>query len=278
MISDHNRKTLDAGQFHINHFKDAPSLPLHVPVTANDLWSGTHSFERKKSELFVLELVTAGNVLFIQNGKKYLVQAGDIFVLHLDSAHHYSVGPAGYMHKRIVQINGALLEPLLRSTGLLYCDHIRPKNRTLLESYFRQANQESIQKKPGYLIRLSALAYELLLLLGQEITPKLPTVLGEATSFIQQNMKCKLSSMEIAAQVGLSETHLNRLFRVHLKSSPIRYLINQRLLLAQYLLKQTNFSIKEIAEMTGFGDPFYFSAQFKKYLRSSPKIWRDKAK
>ena len=45
---------------------------------------------------------------------------------------------------------------------------------------------------------------------------------------------------------------------------------------AKYLLTENDRPVKEVAEMLGFEDAFYFSRMFKKYTGVSPQAFRNK--
>ena len=69
---------------------------------------------------------------------------------------------------------------------------------------------------------------------------------------------------DIAKAVGVSRSHLYRVFMSNVGQSPIDYLTNYRISEACYLLKNSELSIAEIAVSVGFFDQFYFSRVFKK--------------
>ena len=61
--------------------------------------------------------------------------------------------------------------------------------------------------------------------------------------------------------------------------SPLTYLMEKRIDCAKQLLlrrnnNDSNYSIKEIAEMCGFSDPLYFSRYFKKITGVPPKEYK----
>ena len=56
--------------------------------------------------------------------------------------------------------------------------------------------------------------------------------------------------------------------------SPGAYLLRKQLEEARRLLVETELKVYEIAELTGFSDPFYFSRFFKARTGLSPKEYR----
>ena len=85
-----------------------------------------------------------------------------------------------------------------------------------------------------------------------------------AIKFIQFNYSHDISVDDIAKAVGVSRSHLYRVFVANMGQSPIDYLTGYRISEACSLLKNTKLSIAEIAVSVGFFDQFYFSRVFKK--------------
>lgn len=74
-------------------------------------------------------------------------------------------------------------------------------------------------------------------------------------------------------------THMNKYYMVHSFTkyaglSPIQYLYQTRLKRAQHLLKNTNYSISDIASSTGFSSQSYFTQIFRKNFNMTPVKYR----
>jgi len=69
---------------------------------------------------------------------------------------------------------------------------------------------------------------------------------------------------------NMSEVHFRRLFKNTYRILPVKYLNILRTGRAKDLLKQSIYSITDIAEMTGYSDVYYFSKAFKKMTGTSP--------
>lgn len=80
----------------------------------------------------------------------------------------------------------------------------------------------------------------------------------------------------LAAQAHLSPSRFAHLFRKETGHAVIEAILHARLAEAAKLLELTPTSIKEIAEQTGFGSPFYFSAQFSRRYGLSPRRFRER--
>jgi AraC-like DNA-binding protein len=78
----------------------------------------------------------------------------------------------------------------------------------------------------------------------------------------------------LAAAVGLSAGHLHRLFRDHVGLGPGHALELVRLARAAEALQRSNASIAEIAELTGFANPYHFSRRFRRAYGQPPGTYR----
>jgi AraC-like DNA-binding protein len=85
-----------------------------------------------------------------------------------------------------------------------------------------------------------------------------------AIKYIQFNYSHDISIDDVAKSVGVSRSHLYRVFMLNVGQSPIDYLTEYRINEACKLLRAGNLSIAEVAISVGFFDQFYFSRVFKR--------------
>jgi AraC-like DNA-binding protein len=111
-----------------------------------------------------------------------------------------------------------------------------------------------------------------------EPTAKLPLPVEKAFDFIREVARrdpapiVTLSDLARAAHV--SAEHLCRLFRRSLNAGPLECLRLARLDRAAALVGRSNLTFKEIAETTGFANPFHFSTAFKATYGIPPREYR----
>ena len=72
----------------------------------------------------------------------------------------------------------------------------------------------------------------------------------------------------------MSVTHYSALFRRHGGFAPIDFLIRQRVQHACRLLDTTSLSVGEVAERTGYADPYYFTRCFRRVMGVAPRAYR----
>jgi len=93
--------------------------------------------------------------------------------------------------------------------------------------------------------------------------------------YLQTNYSSQINFSQIASEYNFSSSYLTKIFKEHTGTSPIKYLIEYRIKIAKGLLKDTNLTVKEVAEKTGFIDQFYFSKCFKNYCGITPSQYKE---
>ncbi len=80
---------------------------------------------------------------------------------------------------------------------------------------------------------------------------------------------------EIAKEIGISQSHLQRLYRELFGTSLMEDLISARIQMAEYLLMHTDLRVTEIAVECGYHSETHFMRQFKKRKNMTPTQFRE---
>ncbi|HHY83578.1 MAG TPA: AraC family transcriptional regulator [Clostridiales bacterium] len=99
-------------------------------------------------------------------------------------------------------------------------------------------------------------------------------IIGMAVDFIRKNYSYGITVQQTAEHLGVSRSHLFRLFKQNMGQSVQEYLLAFKLEQAEAMLKETNMSIKEVMYSCGFNDMPNFSRQFKKAYGKPPAAYR----
>ena len=99
--------------------------------------------------------------------------------------------------------------------------------------------------------------------------------LRRAVGLIDQRIEQLSDLKTLAKSVGLSVTHLERLFRREMGLSCGKYLRKRRMEYARDLLTHSTLAIKEIAYRLGYAHPTHFSRDVRGYWKKSPAQLRD---
>lgn len=102
----------------------------------------------------------------------------------------------------------------------------------------------------------------------------IPANIKKICEFIEANYSKKIGLEDVAEVVGYSKYHINRLFKQHMGTTIVDYLIQVRINKAREHLKKGTYSIKQISNMIGYSDPNYFTWTFKKIEGISPVKYR----
>ena len=102
----------------------------------------------------------------------------------------------------------------------------------------------------------------------------IPPIIRNAINYIQENFSNNLQIEDIATASNCSTSYLSRIFKKHLGKSPYCYLTEYRLFFAEKLLRN-QFSVTDVALMSGFGDCSVFIKRFKKSFGITPLRYKD---
>ena len=101
-----------------------------------------------------------------------------------------------------------------------------------------------------------------------------PPLLRVILRYINDHLDAPLTVETLAAHTRMSASNLHLLFRTHLKTSPMRYLHEQRMKAARSALLTPYLSVKEVATICGYPDVNHFVRTFRKAHGIPPGQWR----
>ena len=122
----------------------------------------------------------------------------------------------------------------------------------------------------------SQLAFALLCELSgaDSAAPALPPLVQEAMEDIRANYVGLYGVEELSERLGVSKSHLVRMFTAALGIPPGRYLTKVRVEAAMRLLLHREYTLDVIASLCGFSGANYLCRVFKKETGHSPAQWR----
>ena len=98
--------------------------------------------------------------------------------------------------------------------------------------------------------------------------------LGRALAWALEHLDEPLSIEQLAGRAGMSPRTFARRFRAAHGTTPYRWLLGQRLLLARRLLETTDRPVERIAEHAGFGTAAALRVHFRRSVTTSPLAYR----
>lgn len=95
-----------------------------------------------------------------------------------------------------------------------------------------------------------------------------------AKEFMRKNLARELCVADIAAATGLSANHFSQGFKKVTGVTPHRWLMHARVDAAKDLLRNSDFTLKAIADACGFVDQSHFTKVFSRETGVTPAVWR----
>ncbi|MBO5879347.1 MAG: helix-turn-helix domain-containing protein [Clostridia bacterium] len=150
-----------------------------------------------------------------------------------------------------------------------------PQNPDAFERIFTEICKVWRTKSTGYRYKMYSLFYKILQQIEiqeeQKAAVLKPKKLQLALDYLHENFDNPQTTIEsVASYVGASSVYLRRLFRNAFNKNPLQYLNDMRIEHAISLLKTGYYSIQDVAALSGFNDPKYFSEVYKKKIGHSP--------
>jgi len=249
-------------------------------------------------DFYELVIVRNGSGQHVTESLAYPIAAGDVFVLSPQFKHYYTdtnnlelinilYSPEKLSIPRldITSIPGYYVlfevEPSLREKGQFKSRlTLGMEQLAAVEKIVSKLHGELKQRSSGYCFTALAHFMELISCLSRSYASynnKFSRKLLRASSmmnFIEHNFREKIGLDDIVRRSNMSLSTANRAFREAMDMTPIDYLIKVRIEYAAKLLKDSNLSVMEIAEKSGFSDSNYFTKQFRKIMGNSPRSYR----
>ncbi len=94
--------------------------------------------------------------------------------------------------------------------------------------------------------------------------------------YIDDHYASDLNLSDMAARFNYHPSYFSELFKKRVGRTFIQYLTDVRMTQAIRLLEETQLSLWDIAELTGFSNASYFSSKFKKIYGVSPSDYRER--
>jgi AraC-like DNA-binding protein len=211
----------------------------------------------------ILGLVAAGErTLTLANGK-FVLRAGDGFVIAPDAPHAFSAVTDGC--HRVVAIDEAALPAVRWRSGL-----VRDVEwQSAFDTLHAAAEAGSVDSEPliAPLLRLTAN------LLPTDDGPVLaagPVRLARRVA--SADLEAGLGLADIARRVGLSPFHLHRLYRKAYGLTPAEHRLEARLRLARQMIL-AGAAIAEVAVALGFADQSHLNRAFRRLMGVPPGAW-----
>ena len=110
-----------------------------------------------------------------------------------------------------------------------------------------------------------------------QVTPYDEQFMQQVMSFMEEQMdNTDITIDDFANKLMLSRTVFYRKLKSIVGLTPVDFVCEMRIKRAAQLIERSEYSFSQIAYMTGFSDPKYFSRRFKKIMGVTPTEYKEK--
>lgn len=226
---------------------------------------------------YLIHLVVAGKGTYTLGNDHYQLGPGDLFLVKPNQLATYAADEKEPWEYYWVGFNGAFANKLVQQTPfgagspVYHGQDIPTLQQALYNIYLaRGLDVQSETMMVGHLYIFMAYLMKEAQNMEPRSTNSSSQYVLNAIKYIQFYYSHDISIDDIASSVGVSRSHLYRVFMNNVGQSPIEYLTAHRIREACNLLKAGQLSVAEIAVSVGFFDQFYFSRVFKKQMGVPP--------
>ena len=238
----------------------------------------THPF----TELFY---VVDGKGEFNIQGQRFPVKANDFVIINPQVEHTELSSPDEPLEYIVLGINGlsfSNLTPVSEGGHPFSFFNLRDEQKDILR-YLNAMVQEATSQSMSYeLVCHNLLEILLIKILRHQHFDLEVGKQSKATkdvSFIKHYLETyyheSIQLEDLASMTHLSRFYISHSFKKEIGMSPMEYLIAIRIKESKILLRTTNYSISQVADIVGFTTPTYFSKQFRKSTGISPTDYRE---
>ena len=255
-------------------------IPINVKflwfdiVTASNItkriYTGVHSHS-----FFELQFVFSGRVNYECNGSNVELKKGEALLIPSDMSHKYLgcddkllKGSIAFSFETNAFFNHTECEKFLFSKDIAANTDFALKQCSINNVFI-----------PGIVCgRMLEILYSVCNSMNIEIPLSIncnsDSRLDFAQKYINENKNRILSCEDVAKACGLSSKQLSRIFKNNLDCSLFDYIVEVRLKYAKKLLRNSEYSIKEVGYMLGFESESSFVSFFKRNCNMPPGIYR----
>lgn len=276
-----------------------PPLPLRdeepLRPTYAHLGSGAYDTGRTVSAhqhtALQVEYILNGRFVFRADDQRVELAGGQGVALLPGQKHRWRCGRRGVMLGVMVHLNrqGRTAEQIRREHPLPRMRFARPQTAeamagvldVILDNAPRRWREEETGLRFG--VWLAAALDEAwpkgLWAQAPERSDHEEVLCQRAEAFIQANLHQPIALGDVAAEAGVSERHLNRLYRRLRGKTVGRALLQARVERATELLTdQPDCPIKTVGYRCGFHSPAHFTARFRHEIGFAPRTYRDRTR
>ena len=270
-------KQVKEGDYFFLNLNPSPHSELVVVAGGSERCESNYSIERNEFSYYGIEFIAQGSCRVTLEDKTHDLKAGAVFCYGPNTVHRIENTGEDQLVKFFVDLQGTKVAELLWETFLKNLTPHQIAQYRWIHDIFRQL-QDSGKKGGENVQKICRLLIELLIERIHQLSyvPEGQMSLAYATyercrSYLNNNFRNLKSINDLASQCNVSSAYLARLFKRYTNTPPSSLLLHYKMNYAAELLMSGNHLVKEVADMVGIDDQYYFSRSFKQFFGVSPK-------
>lgn len=233
-----------------------------------------------------LSIILEGEVSYNIEGTEQHFHSGTVLLFNPGVVHQEWQPGNTYSHQLHIGITNLVVEDLKRNvfpnkSAVINLGELFPPFFDRAWQLIKELNEE----QPHYQLMVKTLVSELLVLILRSlnqhrentvevglsaVTRRKQNLVSHAVYYLETHHEEDITLDSLAEALFVSPTYLSKTFKETMGVSPINYLIQIRLNRAKDLLKDSQLTVKEVAQTVGYSDAYHFSKLFKKYHGQAP--------
>ena len=273
-------------------FKLSELCQNELPIVL-ETWNFPNYQKIHKHDAVELVYITHGAGWCAVDGVVNPMLTGDLYVIPIGLTHEFYGDPG------LEYVNCLFNKEIFKEDELKLFDHFNNSKRNefahkytfgpfyhnKITGMLKELMEELSSTQIFHSIRARALFINFLIFIIQN-TSQSPGIksncaqqnLARVLSYIDDNLEQKLTLEKLAEISNYTAEYLSKLFKKEIGATPSEFICKRRLEKACILLEESDFTIEEISNKTGFFDASYFIKMFKKKCAITPAQFRAKVK
>lgn len=252
--------------------KDLGYADLNVIIAGIHDCPPSHSYGPAVRDYYLIHYITEGKGRFVCRGQEYELGENQGFLICPDEVIYYESDGAEPWDYIWIGFRGLRALELLEQVclGINQPIFYSEECRDVFSSIVKSLNIDS-----GRELYLLSVLYSFFSLMTKKVVSSPKSYALKAAGYITANIAMELKIGNISKMLGLDRRYFCHVFKQEYNISPQQYIINERMKIAESMLKTTKLSIADISRSIGYPDQLGFSKIFKQYFGLSPSKYRN---
>lgn len=237
-----------------------------------------YKISKAPSDHYVFEYVISGKGWIEIGGKKFPVSAGQFYCIKKGTYCTYYADPVDPYEKIWINTNG---EAVSRLFDYFMLDYVYTAEANVLDLFCEihdKLCQLNLSNASEINSDIVSLMFKILMNATKDtffpVSVDKNALDEKIRAYIDSNIYTDISLDQISEVLGYTKMHIIRVFKNRFGTTPMQYLIDKKIGIAQSLLSETLMPIKDIAELLRYSNTQHFSSSFKAAVGCTPNKFR----